>query len=784
MALTESLRFLVDSNSAAAQADLKRLGLTASDSMSKLEKLKSAAGTGIGIGAGVGAVEGVIQGLQRLGTFAISQFNSAVGAASNLEQSAGAVKAIFREAAGQVSDFGKEAATSVGLSAAAYQQQAATLGALLQNLGQTRQQSAETSQALVQVGADLAATFGGKTSDAVNAIGSALRGERDPIERYGISIKQAGVDAKVLALGLDTSTESLKAQAQATATLALIQQQASSSSGAFARESDTLAGQQQRLQAELENARAEIGQQLLPVMVELTKVARDIIPYIEGTAAAFGIAADAAADAAGFVGQFSSVLAGIPGVRELAAINDALFGSTGQDNVRATLDAADAYAQMFEAVRAGKQPLDDLLPGLAFLPPVFREIAAELFQVAAAQDTASVSTDDLAKQIAALSKESSGLLNSLIGADKGQSAFFKSLSTGSGGAAKSAGTVERAYRRIEDAQRGVVDAQADLNEALISRFLVGLGPTTDDITLGQIAERESTRDLADAKRDLADAQDRLNKARDTDQATLLDAEAAYIQAQRDFVDAEKAGDVVQVNRAKADLLRTEKALGDARSGSTVDDIALAEQDLAAAQDKVAAAEIASKRSRQELNDLINSGKEGSKQLAEANKAVEAAQRRVVDSEQAVIDAQDALNTSTTNLAGSTKSANEQFQIGITAADGWLQKLIDGKATPDEFSAAVKTIYDNLKDVADQAGETSTLDTYLTKVSNIYAQLKNISGFGNFAPGGFSNDPANAFQSMPETKVVMNLDGRSFGEAIVTGLLAYQSANGSIPIKVR
>lgn len=776
----ERLQLLVTSNSTQARGDLASLNKTASSSMGALGKLQEAFKLGAGIGVGAGAVDGVLAGLQKLGTFAVSQFQAAVGAASNLQQATGAVKAIFGDASSTINEFGRDSANAVGLSTAAFSQQAATLGAFLQNMGQTKDVAAATSIALVQVGADLSAAFGGQTSDAVSAIGAALRGERDPIERYGISIKQAAVDAKVLALGLDTSTQAALTNAQATATLALIQQQAASTAGQFGREQDTLAGQQQRFNAELENARAELGAALLPAMTELVKVGRDVIPVIAGVAGAFISAAEAAktvakpfVDAGNILRDLTASLPGDP-------FGKLFGGSDGGAKAKAIGELKEFSSAVFD----GQVALESIAPAIAFLPPSLRTLADKFLGIKPAAEAAAAGTKSLADQIAALEKEASGLAGSLFGADKAESAFFKSLETGGSSASSNAKKIERAYRSIEDAQRALADSQKDLDESLISRFLVGLGASSDEITLGQIAERDSTRGLADSKRDLADAQERLNKLREVDAAGLLDAEAAYIQAQRDFVDAEKSNDVVLLNRAKADLIRTEKELGEQRDPSLVGDLAQAEQDVAAAQDAVLKAEIDAVQSRKDLNELINRGKEGSRDLAEANKQVEAAQRRVEESERSLIDAQDALNESAAGLGGSVKTANQRFEEGVSAADTWLQKLIDNKATPEEFGAAVATIYGSLKDVADQAGETKSLDDYLLKISNIYAQLQNINNLPSITATSSANSAENALNRAQSTKIVLNVAGREFGEVVVEGLLAYQSANGSVPIKIR
>ena len=176
--------------------------------------------------------------------------------ASALEQSAGAVESVFGTYAGQVEAQAQQAAQNVGLAESQYNDLAAVLGAQLGNMGVSQDQLASQTDNLVGLGADLAATFGGDTSEAVAALSSLMRGERDPIERYGVSIKAADVEAKKAAMGLAGLEGEADAAATTQATLALVMDQTAGAQGAFAREAETAAGQQQRANAEFENAKA------------------------------------------------------------------------------------------------------------------------------------------------------------------------------------------------------------------------------------------------------------------------------------------------------------------------------------------------------------------------------------------------------------------------------------------------------------------------------------------------------------------------------------------------
>ena len=185
--------------------------------------------------------------------------------ASEAEQSYGAVEAVFADHAQGIIDHSKVAADAVGVSGREYRELSAYMGAMLKNLGLPMDEVAAKTEDLVGVGADLAATFGGTTKDAVEAIGAVMRGETDPIERYGVSIKEADIKAKAAAMGLGDLEGAAGKQAKAQAILALLTEQTSAAQGQFGRETDTAAHKQQVATAKLNDAKEAIGTGLLPI---------------------------------------------------------------------------------------------------------------------------------------------------------------------------------------------------------------------------------------------------------------------------------------------------------------------------------------------------------------------------------------------------------------------------------------------------------------------------------------------------------------------------------------
>lgn len=189
----------------------------------------------------------------------------ALKAAAEGEQAVGAIESVFGDAADSIDKFAETSAQAAGLTSEEVRRMAAQVGAQLKGFGFSAQEAAKETVTLEQRAADMAATFGGTTSDAITAIAALLRGERDPIERYGVSLKQVDVDARIAAKGMDTSTAAAEKQAKAIAALELFYEQTADTAGQFAREQDTVSGQFAILKASTSEFVGELGGELVPI---------------------------------------------------------------------------------------------------------------------------------------------------------------------------------------------------------------------------------------------------------------------------------------------------------------------------------------------------------------------------------------------------------------------------------------------------------------------------------------------------------------------------------------
>jgi hypothetical protein len=208
-------------------------------------------------------------------------------AASDLEQAVGGTTAVFHDLSGEISAFAETSKTSVGLSQNDFRVLSAQVGGQLKRMSGDLQFASDKTIELTKVAADLSATYGGTTKEAMEAFSAALRGEADPAERFNLNLKITAVQAKAVELGLAKSTLSVSQAAMAQATYALIMDQSKDALGQFNRENDTAAHRMQVANATLEDAKAKLGEGLLPIYsraAELAATLTDAFASLPGPA--------------------------------------------------------------------------------------------------------------------------------------------------------------------------------------------------------------------------------------------------------------------------------------------------------------------------------------------------------------------------------------------------------------------------------------------------------------------------------------------------------------------
>ena len=207
---------------------------------------------------------------------------SAVEAASDLDETSSAVEQVFgRRAAAQLQEFAQGAAQALGQSRQAALEASQTFGIFGTAAGLSGNALVEFTTDLVTLASDLASFNNTDVDTAITALGAALRGESEPIRQFGVLLDAATLKQRALAEGIiETTDQALTPQQKTLAAYAEILAQTTLQQGDFARTSDGLANSQRILQAELENFRVELGEQLLPVVQELLPQIRGFVASI------------------------------------------------------------------------------------------------------------------------------------------------------------------------------------------------------------------------------------------------------------------------------------------------------------------------------------------------------------------------------------------------------------------------------------------------------------------------------------------------------------------------
>jgi hypothetical protein len=306
-----------------------------------------------GTGAAFDAVKANAGAFAIAGGAAFVAFGAkAISAASDFEESAAKIGEIFGDAADSVFDFADDAAQALGQSRQSVLDAAGTFGTFGKAAGLAGEDLSTFSNDFTALASDLASFNNTSPEEAVQALGAALRGESEPLRRYGILLDDASMRQKALELGIISTTKNaLTPQQKILAAQALIFEQSSDAQGDFERTSGSLANQQRILQAELENVTIEIGQKLLPIAVQFATFANDkLVPAIK-----------LAADAFSFMFQTIEV-DGVSHSGPLPALIDMLDGDLDQALKRVTrstydgtLAWKDGYRQMIIAANGMKE---------------------------------------------------------------------------------------------------------------------------------------------------------------------------------------------------------------------------------------------------------------------------------------------------------------------------------------------------------------------------------------------------------------------------------------------
>jgi hypothetical protein len=217
------------------------------------------------VGGALAAFGVVAKGIQ-FGKEAITQ-------ARDLERNLFGLSTVFGTLTPQMLDFAK-GAEDIGLSQSKAAKASVFIGSVLKQSGFAMNDVAKETENLVTLGTDLAALYGYDVQEALLGMTALFRGEYDPIEKFGVAMKQSEINSELAARGQDKLQGAARRNAEQTIRLELLYQRAGDAMGAFTAQSGSLYTEQKKLGATFENMQATIGAALLPAVTDLNEQLR------------------------------------------------------------------------------------------------------------------------------------------------------------------------------------------------------------------------------------------------------------------------------------------------------------------------------------------------------------------------------------------------------------------------------------------------------------------------------------------------------------------------------
>jgi hypothetical protein len=495
-----------------------------------------------------------------LGALGVAAFGAAK-LASDFNEEASKSEVIFGDASTAIMDFSKTAATALGQSQTEALKAAGTFGVLGTAAGLTGTDLGNMAVKFTTLATDLASFNNTSPEDAVLALGAGLRGEAEPLRRFGILLDDASLRAKALELGLvKTTKDALTPQNKSLAAQALILEQTNLQQGDFARTADGAANKQRILTAQIKDAKTNIGKGFLPVMAiavgllsKFAEFASDNAPLIVTMGVVIGGLAAAIVLVNGVMAGFSAIAAittaanialatsftavqvatvigigtAIAGAATLAILAKKISGTVkaNKDNTSATKTAATAQADYEKMLKGLGVTTDDATSKTDKNSEATKKAAAASAKAkAAAKALAEEVTklkDALRDQMTAALEKANAVLDT---ATEKFNSYAKSVSD----SVKSSFSFGDAQKTAADNIQAVADASADVAAAQKN-----VAKLTTDVAKAQAAyvkaaKGDDPEKTAAAYDDLAAARFDLNEA--TNKLTASEQKLVTAQA--------------------------------------------------------------------------------------------------------------------------------------------------------------------------------------------------------------------------------------------------------------
>lgn len=197
--------------------------------------------------------------------------------ASDMEETQGKFSVVFRGMNKEAEGFSKELQDNFFLSEVASKQFLSSIQDTLVPMGLAREEAGRLSFEVVKLAADLGSFNNLPTEIVIRDLQSALVGNTETVKKYGIVLRATDIQQRALVETGKQNVKELTNAEKVQAAYNIILEGSADSIGDMARTSESLANQQKRLQANIQDLTTTLGNKLLPKATEIVTSTNDWI---------------------------------------------------------------------------------------------------------------------------------------------------------------------------------------------------------------------------------------------------------------------------------------------------------------------------------------------------------------------------------------------------------------------------------------------------------------------------------------------------------------------------
>ncbi len=200
-----------------------------------------------------------------------------VSEASDAQETLSKVGAVFGDLGDDVVAWSKINSKALNTSESDLQDFAASMQSILAPTVQNKEAATQMSVSLVELATDLASINNMKVDDAFVSLRSGILGATEPMDRFGVDVRDAALNAFALEQGLKKTTKEMSSGEKAILRYQKIMKDTALAQGDARRTGNDFAGVAKGIGAGLSNLTGAIGAAVLPAFTEMGRVIRDAL---------------------------------------------------------------------------------------------------------------------------------------------------------------------------------------------------------------------------------------------------------------------------------------------------------------------------------------------------------------------------------------------------------------------------------------------------------------------------------------------------------------------------